>query len=111
MNNIEQRIQETLVKQAEEYGCTVEEIKQILIEDWGIGGDRGYGIFISDDTNLVHIERIDELDVYDDDLMAGEQAEIDGIKLIPLELNPNKYPYNCYRFLDIEENRKLLKNL
>ena len=104
------RIQEMLIEQAEEYECTVEEVKQTLIEDWGTGGDRGYGIF-EDDKGLLHIEKIDELDVYDDDLEAGKQAERDGIKLIPFELNPKQYPYNCYRFLDTEENRKLLKNL
>lgn len=109
--SIEQRIKEMLIKEAKENRCTIEEVKQMLIEDWGIGGDRGYGIFTSDKPKLEHIERIDELGVYDGDLEAGEQAEKDGIKLIPLELNPKKYPYQYYRFIDTEENRKALKEL
>ena len=111
MKNIEKRIQEMLIREAEENECTVEEVKKILVEDWGIGGDRGYGIYISDDTELEHIERIDVLGVYDDDLEASMQAEKDGIKLIPLEENPKEYPYNCYRFIDTEENRKALEEI
>ena len=112
MENIEDRIQEMLIREAEEDGLTVEEIKQTLVEDWGVGGDRGYGIFVSADSKfLEHIERIDELNVYDGDLEAGEQAEKDGIKLIPLEENPKEYPYNCYRFVDTEENRKALEKI
>ncbi len=109
--NIEQRIKEMLIEQAEANECTVEEVKQILIEEWGIGADRGYGIFISDKPRIAHIERIDELGVYDGDLDAGEQAEKDGIKLIPLELNPTEYPYQYYRFIDTEENRKALEEI
>ena len=38
MENIEDRIQEMLIREAEEDGLTVEEIKQTLVEDWGVGG-------------------------------------------------------------------------
>ena len=109
--NTEQRIEEMLIREPKANECTVEEIKRMLIEEWGTGGDRGYGIFVSDKPRLSHIERIDELGVYDGDLEAGEQAERDGIKLIPLELNPTEYPYQYYRFIDTEENRKELEKI
>lgn len=110
---VKKSIEDMLTREAEEYECSVEEVKKILIEEWGIGGDKGYGIFVSGDLpkGLTHIERIDELGVYDGDLEASIQAEKDGIKLIPLEENPKEYPYNCYRFIDTEENRRILEEI
>lgn len=106
-NEIENRIKEMLEEQAKEYGCSIEEVKKILVEEWGIGGDRGYRICSNDDIpdDLQVIEKIDELRVYDNDLEAAIQAERDGIKLIPITECTKKYPYCCYRFIDTPKNR------
>ena len=109
MKSVEQRIEEMLIREAKEFECSIEEVKESLIEEWG--SYKGYGIFLSDILELEHIERIDDLDVYDDDFEAAEQAEKDGVELIPFELNPKTYPYNCYRFIDTEENRKALEEI
>lgn len=109
-NENEEHIKEMLEEQAKEYGCSVEEVKKILIAEWGVGADRGYSIFTNDEfsDDLKVIEKIDELGVYNDDLEAAMQAERDGIKLIPIEEIPKVYPYYCYRFVDTPKNRYLL---
>ena len=123
--NIETKLQLAYKKYAEEVECDIDEVAEILREEWGEGGDKGYGIFTSDDTDVLHIERIDELwfddgngnptrNVYDLDLDAAKQAEKDGIKLIHDIRIPKDhiiYPLNdtC---IDTPENRKqLLKEI
>ena len=108
MADIETRIAEMLKEQADERGCTVEQAKEALDIEWGEGGSRGYGVFFSNESEMTHIERIDELGVYDSDLEAGEQAEKDGMKLIPMNEIPDEYPINAYRYLDNERNREIL---
>lgn len=108
MVNIETRIAEMLKEQADERGCTIEQAGEALDKEWGKGGSRGYGVFFSNDSTMAHIERIDELGVYDGDLEAGEQAEKDGMKLIPVNEIPDEYPINAYRYLDNEGNREIL---
>ena len=113
--NIEERLQKAYKEYAEDVECDVSEVAEILKENWGEGGDRGYGIFQSSDTDVLHIQKIDELwDVYDSDLEAAEQAEKDGVKLIHDIRIPKDsiiYPLNdtC---IDTPENREqLLKEI
>ena len=113
--DIEKRLQKAYEEYAEDVECDVSEVPQILIDNWGEGGDRGYGFFLSDYTDVLHIQKIDELwDVYDSDLEAAEQAEKDGVKLIHDIRIPKDsiiYPLNdtC---VDTPENRKqLLKEI
>ena len=59
----------------------------LLIEEWGFENFRkGYAEFISDDDgyikDLPHIEAIGDIGLFNDDLKACYQAEIDGIELI-----------------------------
>lgn len=110
-DEIEIRINEMLKREAKSENCSVEEFKKILTTEYGKYASRGYGIFNSCDVAVEHIERIDVLNVYDGDLDAGMQAEKDGIKLIPFDLNPKGYPYDCYRFIDTPENRKMLRHI
>lgn len=91
-------------------------VQELLKEFWGEGGDKGYGIFEEDyefDYPMLVIERIDEVDAYDGDVEAAQQAKKDGIKLIPCKEYPYRtYPFNAYRFLDTPENRiALQKNI
>lgn len=108
-SDVESRINDMLNRESLFEECSIDEVKELLIKNYGEYGPRGYGIFESDDVEAEHIERIDVLNVYDSDLEAAEQAEKDGVKLIPFELNPKAYPYNCYRFIDTPENREKLK--
>lgn len=70
---------------------------------------RGYAICMSDYGNgAEHIEKIDIMDVFEDDEEAAEQAEKDGIKIIhDIEL-PEEHQA---AYIDTPENRELLKSL
>lgn len=74
---------------------TIDDVKEIMIEEWGEGADRGYAIFNDDhytnDYLFECINRIDEYEIYDSDYSAAEQAELDGgIKIIrDLKFPPN----------------------
>lgn len=70
---------------------------------------RGYAICVSDYGNgAEHIEKIDIMDVFEDDEEAAEQAEKDGIKIIhDIEL-PEEHRA---AYIDTPENRELLKSL
>lgn len=68
---------------------------------------RGYSVFISDFGNgATHIERIDEMDVFDSDDEAAMQAEKDGIKIIrDLKFQSG----HVANYIDTPENRELLR--
>lgn len=86
-----------------------EKAKARLISDWGKEALRGYGIFSGgSEPEALHICRIDELDIYDSDISAARQASKDGIKIIPYREQPKQGDLKCYRFIDTEENRKVL---
>jgi hypothetical protein len=74
----------------------------------------GYGIF--DEYGFEIIERIDDMDVFDGDDEAEEQAKRDGFKFIDLTDKQKQTLIDKYEFLnpaliDTEENRKLLANM
>ena len=46
---------------------------------------RGYDIFDFDGTGMLEIEKIDEMNVFDSDEDAVEQAIKDGIKIISID--------------------------
>lgn len=71
--------------------------------------ERGYAIFTSDYGNgATHIQKLDDMDVFEDDEEAAKQAEKDGIKLI----HDMKFDdENTAAYIDIPENRELLKDL
>ena len=89
------------------------EITKDMIKDALEGGwceadaHRGYSIFTSDFGNgALHIERIDEMDVFDSDDEAAMQAEKDGIKIIrDLKFQSG----HVANYIDTPENRELLK--
>lgn len=97
---------------------TAEQISIGIENGWGMDvALKGYSDATSDDidSRLTVIEKIDVMDVFKGDFEAAEQAEKDGMKLIPeneLTFNPEKdYPYNTHRYIDNEENRTVLKEL
>lgn len=85
------KITEEMVAEAMENGWSEEDAR------------RGYSIFVSNDgIGAEHIEKIDEMDVFNSDIDAALQAQNDGIKILwDVQLGL------CW--LDTPENRKLLK--
>ena len=71
--------------------------------------ERGYAIFTSDYGNgATHIQKLDDMDVFEDDEEAAKQAEKDGIKLIQdMKFDEE----NTAAYIDTPENRELLKDL
>lgn len=88
-------ITEGMIKEAMEAGWSEEDARH------------GYAIFSSDFGNgATHIERIDEMDVFDSDDEAAMQAEKDGIKIIrDLKFQSG----HVANYIDTPENRELLK--
>lgn len=89
---------------------TEEMIKEAVKKGWKEeDARRGYSVFTSDYGNgATHIERIDDMDAFESDAEAVEQAERDGIKIIhDIEL-PEEHQA---AYIDIPENRELLKDL
>lgn len=95
--------------------CKRKRITPEMIEDVLEGGwceadaHRGYSVFTSDFGNgALHIERIDEMGVFESDDDAAEQAERDGIRIIKdMKFSEG----HCANYIDTPENRELLKDL
>lgn len=68
--------------------------------------DKGYDIFNFNNTGLLEIEKIDELNIFEDDAEAVKQAMLDGIKIIPVEELPENFDRRYLGWIDTPENRK-----
>jgi hypothetical protein len=109
---IENKIKNRIVALAIEDGLSYNEECQAIKDIWGEGGLRGYGIFTSANIDFLHIEKIDELDIYDSDLDASKQAELDGIKIIhDIRFECEPFCYYNDTIIDTKENRKLVENI
>ena len=89
---------------------TEEMIMNVIDDGWTReDAERGYAIFTSDYGNgAEHIQKLDDMDVFEDDEEAAKQAEKDGIKLI----HDMKFDdENTAAYIDTPENRELLKDL
>lgn len=89
---------------------TEEMILDAIEDGWAReDAEKGYAIFTSDYGNGVeHIQKIDFMNVFEDDAEAAEQAERDGIKIIhDMEFDDE----NSAAYIDTSENRELLKDL
>lgn len=70
---------------------------------------KGYDIFDFDGTGMLEIERIDEVNMFESDDEAVEQAIKDGIKIIPIEELPANFDRKYLGWIDTEENRRAIK--
>lgn len=89
---------------------TEEMILDAIEDGWAReDAEKGYAIFTSDYGNCAeHIQKIDFMNVFEDDAEAAEQAERDGIKIIhDMEFDDE----NSAAYIDTPENRELLKDL
>ena len=71
---------------------------------------KGYDIFDFDGTGMLEIEKIDELNMFENDEEAVEQAIKDGIKIIPIEELPKNFDRKYLGWIDTEENRNAIKD-
>lgn len=111
--DIEKRIKDCIKNFAEFIGETEKDTEEIILRDYGETALRGYGIFTCGvrEMPLEHIERIDELGVYEDDHEASKQAEKDGIKILETHFVNEPFCYYNGTIIDTEENRKMLENI
>ena len=85
-----------------------------FIEDWGIDAvNKGYDIFEFNFTGILEIEKIDDLQIFESDKEAVEQAIKDGVKIIPLDELPKEMVREGLFYLgwiDTPENRKAIED-
>jgi hypothetical protein len=110
---IEQHINDVLEQLAKEEQLNIEDIKEDLVLEWGKYGDKGFGFFFADGFPLEHIEKIDELNIFDSDLEASQYAELLGVKIAHDIVFDENSPYYYYNdtILDTEENRRLYEQM
>ena len=89
---------------------TEEMILDAIEDGWAReDAEKGYAILTSDYGNgAEHIQKIDFMNVFEDDAEAAEQAERDGIKIIHDMKSDDE---NSAAYIDTPENRELLKDL
>lgn len=81
----------------------------IYIDDWGENAKYGYAIFDFDGTGLLEIEMINDMEIFNGDEEAVEQAIKDGIKIIPIEELPDNFDRSYLGWIDTPENRKAIE--
>lgn len=113
---IEKRIEDVFEQLAKEYDdedITIADVKENMCLDYGANADRGFGFFIADGFPLEHIEKIDELDIFDDDLEASQYAELIGVKIAHDIVFDENSPYYYYNgtILDTKQNRRLYEQM
>lgn len=81
----------------------------IYIGDWGENAKYGYAIFDFDGTGLLEIEMINDMEIFNGDEEAVEQAIKDGIKIIPIEELPDNFDRSYLGWIDTPENRKAIE--
>ena len=81
-----------------------------IIEDWGLENvNKGYDVFDFDGTGMLEVEAIGDVDAFDTDEDAVEEAIADGIKIIPTYELPNNFDRNYLGWIDTPENRKAIE--
>lgn len=81
----------------------------IYIDDWGENAKYGYAIFDFDGTGLLEIAMINDMEIFNGDEEAVEQAIKDGIKIIPIEELPDNFDRSYLGWIDTPENRKAIE--
>lgn len=81
-----------------------------IIEDWGLKNvNKGYDVFDFDGTGMLEVEAIGDVDAFDTDEDAVEEAIADGIKIIPTYELPNNFDRKYLGWIDTPENRKIIE--
>ena len=81
-----------------------------IINEWTLENvNKGYDVFDFDGTGMLQIEAIGDVDAFDIDEEAVEEAIADGIKIIPTYELPNNFDRNYLGWIDTPENRKAIE--
>ena len=70
---------------------------------------KGYDVTDFDGTGMLEIQRIDELNIFNTDEEAVEQAIKDGVAIISVEELPDNFDRRYLGWIDTPENRKTIK--
>lgn len=82
-----------------------------VINDWGLEKvNKGYDVFDFDGTGMLQIEAIGDVDAFESDDDAVEEAIADGIKIIPVYELPDNFDRKYLGWIDTVENRETIKN-
>lgn len=105
------------------FGLTEERYKQMrtiyddkrikeVVDDWGVElVNKGYDIFSFDGMDLYEVSRIDDVDAFETDDDAVEQAIKDGVKIIPVDELPETFGRRYLGWIDTPENRAKIAEL
>ena len=83
-----------------------------IINEWGVDVvNKGYDIFIFNGMGILEISRIDDVEAFESDDDATEQAIKDGIKIIPVDELPETFGRRYLGWIDTPENRARIAEL
>ena len=81
-----------------------------IVNEWGAElCNKGYGETDFDGTGMLEICKIDEVNAFEYDDNAVEQAIKDGVKIIPVEELPENFDRRYLGWIDTPENRKTIE--
>lgn len=76
---------------------------------WGEWAKYGYAPFDFDGTGLIEIEMIYDMEIFNGDEEAVEQAIKDGFDIIPVDELPDNFDRKYFGWVDTPENRKAIE--
>lgn len=81
-----------------------------VINDWGLENvNKGYETFDFDGTGMLQIEAIGDVDAFESDEDAVEEAIADGIKIIPVHELLDNFDRKYFGWIDTPENREAIE--
>lgn len=83
-----------------------------IINEWGVDVvNKGYDIFTFNGMGIFEVSRIDDVEAFESDDDATEQAIKDGIKIIPVDELPETFGRRYLGWIDTPENRARIAEL
>ena len=83
-----------------------------IVNEWGVDVvNKGYDIFTFNGMGILEISRIDDVEAFESDDDATEQAIKDGIKIIPVDELPETFGRRYLGWIDTPENRARIAEL
>lgn len=83
-----------------------------IVNEWGVDVvNKGYDIFTFNGMGIFEISRIDDVEAFESDDDATEQAIKDGIKIIPVDELPETFGRRYLGWIDTPENRERIVEL
>ena len=83
-----------------------------IIDEWGVEVvNKGYDIFTFNGMGILEISKIDDVEAFETEDEAVEQAIKDGIKIIPVDELPETFGRRYLGWIDTPENRKRIAEL